>query len=98
MLGPRLGLLQALEGSEVKVRKVVCAHGQGRVSEVPESGGSVSEACFRTITLIVESVEKGKQSKRYQLKTYHKSGAKIIDAADFFMELIGVFEWTKGLS
>lgn len=43
-------------------------------------------------------MEKGKQSKRYQLKTYHKSGAKIIDAVDFSVELISVFELTKGLS
>lgn len=34
--GQRLGLLQAVKGLEVKVRKVVCAYRQGKASEVSE--------------------------------------------------------------
>lgn len=56
-IGTEVRLLQAVEGSEVKFKKVACADGQGRASEVSEWGGLVPETYFRTITLIGEPVE-----------------------------------------
>lgn len=67
---------------------MLCAHGQGRASEVSEYGGSVPETWFRTITLAGESVEKGKRSKRYHGRY---NSAKIIDLVDFFLNETGLF-------
>lgn len=38
---------------------MICAHEQGRASEVSESDGPVSQMCFRTMTLKAESAGKG---------------------------------------